>query len=218
MKLVVVACNTAAAAGLGDAAAAPARPGGRGDRTRGAVRCPMATRNRQGGGDRYGGDHLVGRLPAGHRRSARPPRAQLRRLPGFRGVRRTGRHPLGSGGRAGRAVAGTRCATPVSTPCCSAAPTIPSWPGPSPTPWGAAWCSCRRPTRRRSTCGPPWPRALATGTGGPGEARFFSSGDVDWFRPVGGRLFGAELGDVGKVSWPGPSRWPRRSRRGRSRP
>jgi hypothetical protein len=27
---------------------------------------------------------------------------------------------------------------------------------------------------------------------------------VDWFRSAGGRLFGAELGDVGKVSWPAP--------------
>ena len=35
-----------------------------------------------------------------------------------------------------------------------------------------------------------------------GEARFYSSGDVRWFRSVGSRLFGAELGDVGKVSWP----------------
>jgi glutamate racemase len=38
----------------------------------------------------------------------------------------------------------------------------------------------------------------------PGVARFFSSGDVDWFRSVGGRLFGAELGDVRQVSWPVP--------------
>ena len=38
----------------------------------------------------------------------------------------------------------------------------------------------------------------------PGEARFYSSGDVEWFRSVGSRLFGAELGDVGPVSWPVP--------------
>lgn len=42
-----------------------------------------------------------------------------------------------------------------------------------------------------------------TGAGG-GAARFYSSGDVDWFRAVGSRLFGAELGDVGAVSWPTP--------------
>jgi glutamate racemase len=51
--------------------------------------------------------------------------------------------------------------------------------------------------------------ALRVGSGNresadPGEAKFFSSGDVDWFRSVGGRLFGAELGNVGKVSWPVP--------------
>ena len=39
---------------------------------------------------------------------------------------------------------------------------------------------------------------------GSGVARFYSSGDVDWFRDVGGRLFGAELGDVGRLSWPVP--------------
>ncbi|HXQ59211.1 MAG TPA: glutamate racemase [Acidimicrobiales bacterium] len=48
--------------------------------------------------------------------------------------------------------------------------------------------------------------ASRVGRGGneAGVARFFSSGDVDWFRSVGGRLFGAELGDVGQVSWPVP--------------
>jgi glutamate racemase len=38
----------------------------------------------------------------------------------------------------------------------------------------------------------------------PGVARFYSSGDVDWFREVGSRLFGSELGDVGAVSWGAP--------------
>jgi glutamate racemase len=42
---------------------------------------------------------------------------------------------------------------------------------------------------------------LGRGGDGPGVARFYSSGDVDWFRSVGGRLFGAELGDVGQLSW-----------------
>ena len=37
-----------------------------------------------------------------------------------------------------------------------------------------------------------------------GEARFYSSGDVDWFADVGGRLFGADLGEVGQVKWSDP--------------
>jgi glutamate racemase len=45
---------------------------------------------------------------------------------------------------------------------------------------------------------------LGRGGTGTGEARFYSSGDVDWFRAVGGRLFGDELGDVGRLSWPAP--------------
>ncbi|MGH9016885.1 MAG: glutamate racemase [Acidimicrobiales bacterium] len=44
--------------------------------------------------------------------------------------------------------------------------------------------------------------------GGAGVARFYSSGDVEWFRAVGGRLFGAELGDVGPVTWPRPEKIP----------
>jgi glutamate racemase len=42
------------------------------------------------------------------------------------------------------------------------------------------------------------------GADGPGVARFYSSGDVEWFRRVGSRLFGAELGDVGPVQWEAP--------------
>jgi glutamate racemase len=37
-----------------------------------------------------------------------------------------------------------------------------------------------------------------------GEAKFYSSGDVDWFADVGGRLFGADLGEVSQVKWPDP--------------
>lgn len=40
--------------------------------------------------------------------------------------------------------------------------------------------------------------------GGAGGLRFFSSGDVEWFRAVGGRLFGEELGAVGRLAWPEP--------------
>jgi glutamate racemase len=36
---------------------------------------------------------------------------------------------------------------------------------------------------------------------GPGRHTFLSSGDVDWFRELGGRLLGPELSDVGSVTW-----------------
>lgn len=39
---------------------------------------------------------------------------------------------------------------------------------------------------------------------GAGDLRFYSSGDVQWFRDVGGRLFGEELGEVGALSWDEP--------------
>ena len=42
------------------------------------------------------------------------------------------------------------------------------------------------------------------GDGPGGVCRFYSSGDVGWFREVGSRLFGEELGTVGAVSWPDP--------------
>ncbi|HLM94879.1 MAG TPA: glutamate racemase [Acidimicrobiales bacterium] len=47
------------------------------------------------------------------------------------------------------------------------------------------------------------------GAGGSAEGRLgalsvFSSGDVAWFRAVGSRLFGGELGEVRQVSWPDP--------------
>jgi len=38
----------------------------------------------------------------------------------------------------------------------------------------------------------------------PGELRFYSSGDVEWFRAVGSRLFGEELGAVGQLVWGKP--------------
>ena len=41
--------------------------------------------------------------------------------------------------------------------------------------------------------------------GAPGALRFYSSGDVEWFRAVGSRLFGEELGAVGGVAWPEPA-------------
>lgn len=39
----------------------------------------------------------------------------------------------------------------------------------------------------------------------PGELRVYSSGDVEWFRRVGSRLFGDELGEVGALEWPAPA-------------
>jgi glutamate racemase len=37
-----------------------------------------------------------------------------------------------------------------------------------------------------------------------GALRVFSSGDVEWFRTVGSRLFGEELGQVQRLTWPDP--------------
>ena len=45
---------------------------------------------------------------------------------------------------------------------------------------------------------------LGRGGTGAGEAQFYSSGNVDWFRSVGSRLFGAEIGDGGRLSWGAP--------------
>ena len=45
-------------------------------------------------------------------------------------------------------------------------------------------------------------RGVAPGAGRPGSLRVFSSGDVEWFRTVGSRLFGGELGTVQGLSWP----------------
>ncbi len=45
---------------------------------------------------------------------------------------------------------------------------------------------------------------VARGADEPGSLRVFSSGDVEWFRTVGSRLFGGELGTVQGLSWPTP--------------
>ncbi len=42
---------------------------------------------------------------------------------------------------------------------------------------------------------------IGRGPAGPGGMRVYSSGDVEWFRTVGSRLFGAELGPVGALDW-----------------
>lgn len=44
-------------------------------------------------------------------------------------------------------------------------------------------------------------QGLARASEEPGTHRFFSSGDVEWFKQVGSRLFGQELGSVESVSW-----------------
>jgi glutamate racemase len=41
-------------------------------------------------------------------------------------------------------------------------------------------------------------------TEGPGQHRFESSGDVEWFRRLGRRLLGPELDDVDAVAWAEP--------------
>jgi glutamate racemase len=44
------------------------------------------------------------------------------------------------------------------------------------------------------------------GAGRPARHRFLSSGDVAWFRELGGRLLGPELADAEAVTWaPSPS-------------
>jgi glutamate racemase len=47
--------------------------------------------------------------------------------------------------------------------------------------------------------------SMATSWRAAGRTRFYSSGDVEWFRKVGSRLFGAELGEVGVLSWETPA-------------
>jgi glutamate racemase len=49
-------------------------------------------------------------------------------------------------------------------------------------------------------------RGLTVGRGEKRESalRVYSSGDVEWFRTVGSRLFGEELGAVQRLSWPDP--------------
>ena len=73
------------------------------------------------------------------------------------------------------------------------------------------------------------PAGLGRARRAAGSLAVYSSGDVGWFRTVGGRLFGTELGQVGALSWPaappvpGPDRdaqakAPGRQRATRSRP
>ena len=200
VKLVVVACNTASAAALDAAAASAAGPGGRGHRPRGAGGAARATRNR-----RVGVIGTVGTIRSGAYQRAIgdlpvPRRARLRRLPGLRRVRRTGRDALGPGG-----VLAERLLAPVrdagSTPCCSGARTTRSWPAPSPTSWAATWCSCPRPTRRPSRCGPSWPRRrLGRRTAGPGVGPLRSR-RATWsgFAVVGEPALREELGEVERL-------------------
>ena len=205
VKLIVVACNTASAAGLEALRAVAAGAGRRGHRP-GRAGGGQGHAKQAGGGHRHGGDDLVGRLPAGHRATAGHTRARLRRVPGLRRVRGAGRDPIGPGGRAGRALAGPGARGRASTPCCWDARTTRSWPAPSPTSMGRDVVLVSSADETAFEV-----RAIladASDLGGPSAGRpgrapeFFSSGDVEWFRTVGGRLFGAELGHVGESRGP----------------
>jgi glutamate racemase len=61
---------------------------------------------------------------------------------------------------------------------------------------------------------------VGRGADEPGSLQVFSSGDVEWFRTVGSRLFGEELGEVRGLSWPEPPPVPQvgSGATGRSRP
>ncbi len=48
------------------------------------------------------------------------------------------------------------------------------------------------------------PAGLGRARRAPGSLSVYSSGDVEWFRTVGSRLFGGELGEVGALTWPAP--------------
>lgn len=50
--------------------------------------------------------------------------------------------------------------------------------------------------------------ALARTSLGPAVRRWYSSGDVDWFRTLGARLLGPELDDVNGIAWPTPQSAP----------
>lgn len=59
--------------------------------------------------------------------------------------------------------------------------------------------------RRPAGSGPDDEAATDPAGDHPGGLRFYSSGDVAWFRQVGSRLFGSELGEVGALAWPDPA-------------
>ena len=127
VKLVVVACNTAAAAALELLRVECAVPVV-GVIEPGVRSLVAATRN-----GRVGVIGTVGTIASGaYQRAVRATRAPVdltvRRLPRLRRVRRAGRDRQRAGPRAGRAAAGPGASRPGSTPCCSAAPTTRSWP------------------------------------------------------------------------------------------
>ena len=214
VKLIVVACNTASAAALDALRAAAAGPGGRGHRPRRAGAGPGHAQPAGGrGGD--GGDHPVGRLPARHRGAARAARARARLVPGLRRVRRTGRDAVGPGGGAGRAAAGAG-ARRRGRRLVARVHALPV-PGPDHRRRHGPRRGARVLGRRDRLRGARHPRRRRAGRRGRpvgvagartrrGTLRVFSSGDVEWFRTVGSRLFGEELGEVQGLSWPDPPR------------
>ena len=128
VKLLVVACNTAAAAGLDELADELPVPVV--DVIDPGVRSLVAA-TRSG---RVGVIGTVGTISSGaYQRAVADVGAGVEltcaACPGLRRVRRAGRDVGRRGDGAGRAAAGARCATPASTRCCSAAPTTRTWPG-----------------------------------------------------------------------------------------
>ena len=150
---VVVACNTAAAAALDELRPAFDVPVV-GVIEPGVRALVQATRDGAGRRDRHGRHDRLGRLPARGRGDGRRVELTCAACPGFVEFVERGETHERPGARARRAAAGADASTRRSTRCCSAAPTTRTWPARSATSWAATSCSCRRPTRRRSRCGP----------------------------------------------------------------
>ena len=194
VKMVVVACNTAAAAALDDVDRDAAGPGHRRDRAGGA-RARRGHPQRARRGDRHGRHDRLGCLPASGggdrtRRSSSPARRARASSSSSSGARRQATRsrarrtaPRAGARRRGRHAAARLHALPV------------------PRPYDQRRDGSRRrarvarPTRPRSRCGPCSTRPVSRAGGGCGGAthRFLSSGDVAWFEELGRRLLGPEL-------------------------
>ena len=205
VKLIVVACNTASAAGARHPARRCCRSRSSGSSTPGCGRWP---RPRATGGWAWSarwGPSARAPTSAPSGRCPSPLELVPASCPGFvefveRGETRSdqvvgaGRAPAGAGARR----RGRRPAARVH---------------PLPVP-GPDHRRCHGPRRRARVLGrrdglrgarhPGRPGAGPGGSGDAGTLRVFSSGDVAWFRTVGSRLFGAELGEVGRLTWPDP--------------
>ncbi len=162
VKMVVVACNTAAAAALDllrfeyeVPLVGVIDPG-----VRAAIKATATQPHRC---HRHGRHDRVGRLPTSRGGPAGPHPPDLRGLSGFRGVRRAGRDPLRPGPRPGRAAARPLAPGPGGHPAARLHPLPVSGPdhrrrdGPRRGAWSA------RRTRRRSRSGPSWPTRASAG-------------------------------------------------------